>query len=130
MNCSCVIPSLRTSSERLLIILVSCVFDSSVPPWYPGATRMDTNGTGALPLDGVRVLELGHIIAGPSAGLLLAALGADVVKVERAGDGDSSRALPAGSSALFHFLHRNKRSIALDLKGSAEGRELFLRLVE
>src|SRR5262249_30179487 len=82
----------------------------------------------ALPLDGIRVLELGHIVAGPSAGLLLADLGADVIKVERAGEGDQSRAMPAGSSALFHFLNRNKRSIAIDLKGSAEGRALFLRL--
>ena len=83
---------------------------------------------GALPLDGLRVLELGHIIAGPSAGLLLADLGADVIKIERPGEGDSSRALPAGSNALFHFLNRNKRSIAIDLKGSAEGRALFVRL--
>jgi len=93
---------------------------------------MSTTGTstkGALPLDGLRVLELGHIIAGPSAGLLLADLGADVVKVERAGEGDQSRTMPAGTSALFHFLNRNKRSIAIDLKGSAEGRALFLRLV-
>ena len=82
----------------------------------------------ALPLDGIRVLELGHIVAGPSAGLVLADLGADVIKVERAGEGDQSRAMPAGSSALFHFLNRNKRSIAIDLKGSAEGRALFLRL--
>jgi crotonobetainyl-CoA:carnitine CoA-transferase CaiB-like acyl-CoA transferase len=84
----------------------------------------------SLPLEGRRVLELGHIIAGPSAGLLLADLGADVVKVERSGDGDSSRNLPAGSSALFHFLNRNKRSIAIDLKGSSEGRALFVRLVK
>ena len=84
---------------------------------------------GALPLDGLRVLELGHIIAGPSAGLLLADLGADVIKVERAGEGDQSRTMPAGTSALFHFLNRNKRSIAIDLKDSAEGRALFLRLV-
>jgi crotonobetainyl-CoA:carnitine CoA-transferase CaiB-like acyl-CoA transferase len=83
-----------------------------------------------LPLDGVRVLELGHIIAGPSAGLLLADLGADVVKVERPGEGDQSRGMPAGNSANFHFLNRNKRSIAIDLKGSAEGRQLFLRLVK
>jgi crotonobetainyl-CoA:carnitine CoA-transferase CaiB-like acyl-CoA transferase len=84
--------------------------------------------TGPLPLDGLRVLELGHIIAGPSAGLLLADLGADVVKVERPGEGDQSRTMPAGTSANFHFLNRNKRSIAIDLKGSAEGRALFLRL--
>jgi crotonobetainyl-CoA:carnitine CoA-transferase CaiB-like acyl-CoA transferase len=84
--------------------------------------------TSALPLEGLRVLELGHIIAGPSAGLLLADLGADVIKVERPGDGDQSRAMPAGTSALFHFLNRNKRSVAIDLKDSSEGRELFLRL--
>ncbi|HKW90835.1 MAG TPA: CaiB/BaiF CoA-transferase family protein [Methylomirabilota bacterium] len=85
--------------------------------------------TSALPLEGVRVLELGHIVAGPSAGLLLADLGADVVKVERPGEGDQSRTMPAGTSANFHFLNRNKRSIAIDLKGSVEGRALFLRLV-
>ncbi len=84
--------------------------------------------TSALPLEGVRVLELGHIIAGPSAGLLLADLGADVIKVERPGEGDQSRTMPAGTSANFQFLNRNKRSIAIDLKGSADGRALFLRL--
>jgi crotonobetainyl-CoA:carnitine CoA-transferase CaiB-like acyl-CoA transferase len=85
--------------------------------------------TSALPLEDIRVLELGHIIAGPSAGLLLADLGADVIKVERPGEGDQSRGMPAGTSANFHFLNRNKRSIAIDLKGSAEARALFLRLV-
>jgi crotonobetainyl-CoA:carnitine CoA-transferase CaiB-like acyl-CoA transferase len=83
---------------------------------------------GSLPLDGLRVLELGHIIAGPSAGLLLADLGADVIKVERPGEGDQTRGMPAGNGANFHFLNRNKRSITIDLKGSSEGRELFLRL--
>ena len=81
-----------------------------------------------LPLDGIRVLELGHIIAGPSAGLILADLGADVIKVERPGDGDQTRGMPAGTGANFHFLNRNKRSIAIDLKGSRDGRDLFLRL--
>src|SRR6267142_3591828 len=85
--------------------------------------------TTPLPLEGVRVFELGHIIAGPSAGLLLADLGADVIKVERPGEGDQSRGMPAGTSANFHFLNRNKRSISIDLKGSADGRALFLRLV-
>ena len=83
-----------------------------------------------LPLEGLRVLELGHIIAGPSAGLLLADLGADVVKVERPGEGDQTRGMPAGNGANFHFLNRNKRSITIDLKGSREGRELFLRLAK
>jgi crotonobetainyl-CoA:carnitine CoA-transferase CaiB-like acyl-CoA transferase len=83
-----------------------------------------------LPLDGLRVLELGHIVAGPSAGLLFADLGADVIKVERPGQGDQSRGMPAGNSANFHFLNRNKRSVTIDLKGSSEGRDLFLRLVK
>jgi crotonobetainyl-CoA:carnitine CoA-transferase CaiB-like acyl-CoA transferase len=82
----------------------------------------------ALPLAGLRVLELGHIVAGPSAGLLLADLGADVVKVERPGEGDQTRTMPAGTAANFHFLNRNKRSVAIDLKGSAEGRALFRRM--
>jgi len=61
--------------------------------WY-----LDRAMTGPLPLDGLRVLELGHIIAGPSAGLRLADLGADVVKVERPGEGDQSRGMPAGNA--------------------------------
>ena len=83
-----------------------------------------------LPLSNIRVLELGHIIAGPSAGLLLADLGADVIKVEKPAEGDQTRGMPAGNWANFHFFNRNKRSIAIDLKGSQEGRELFLRLAK
>src|SRR5262245_19281141 len=90
---------------------------------------MDTNGTGSLPLHGLRVLELGHIVAGPSDGLLFADLGADVIKIEKPGEGDQSRGMPAGNAANFHFPNRNKRSLAVDLKGSSEGRALFLRLV-
>ena len=93
------------------------------PPWHASGAM-----NGPLPLDGLRVLELGHIIAGPSAGLLLADLGADVIKVERPGEGDQTRGMPAGNGANFHFLNRNKRSITIDLKGSPEGRALFLRL--
>ena len=83
-----------------------------------------------LPLADLRVLELGHIIAGPSAGLLLADLGADVIKIEKPAEGDQTRGMPAGNWANFHFFNRNKRSIAVDLKGSAEGRELFVRLAK
>jgi len=83
-----------------------------------------------LPLTDIRVLELGHIIAGPSAGLLLADLGADVIKVEKPAEGDQTRGMPAGNWANFHFFNRNKRSITIDLKGSQEGRDLFLRLAK
>ena len=79
-----------------------------------------------LPLEGTRVLELGHIVAGPTAGLILADLGADVIKIEDPSrGGDQSRSNPTGL-ATFYFLNRNKRSFAVNLKES-EGKELFLK---
>jgi crotonobetainyl-CoA:carnitine CoA-transferase CaiB-like acyl-CoA transferase len=79
-----------------------------------------------LPLEGTRVLELGHIVAGPTAGLILADLGADVIKIEDPSrGGDQSRSNPTGL-ATFYFLNRNKRSFAINLKES-EGKELFLK---
>ena len=84
------------------------------------------------PLAGMRVIELAHIMAGPACGLLLADMGADVVKVEKIGSGDDSRRfLPpdiAGESAAFMMMNRNKRGIALDLKHD-DGREVLLRLI-
>ena len=78
-------------------------------------------------LDGVRVLELGHIVAGPTAGLILAALGADVIKVERPGSGDQAR-FSRGNQGYFLAFNGNKRSITLDLKAPC-GREAFERLL-
>jgi len=84
------------------------------------------------PLQGVRVLELAQIMAGPTCGAMLADLGADVVKVEKIPGGDDSRGYREprvnGISAPFLMLNRNKRGIALDLK-SAGGRDVFMRLV-
>jgi len=79
-----------------------------------------------LPLVGTTVLELGHIVAGPAAGLILADFGADVIKIEDpARGGDQSRSNPSGL-ATFYFLNRNKRSFAVNLK-EPEGKELFLK---
>lgn len=78
-------------------------------------------------LEGIRVLELGHIVAGPTAGLLLAALGADVIKVERPGSGDQAR-FSRGNQGYFLAFNGGKRSITLDLKASG-GREAFERLL-
>lgn len=84
-----------------------------------------------LPLEGVTVLDLSHLAAGPWCTMVLADLGADIIKVERPDGGDMSR--QAGSvyvgeqSAVFLALNRNKRSIALDLK-SPSGQEVFRRL--
>ena len=84
------------------------------------------------PLAGMRVLELAQIMAGPTAGMMLADMGADVVKVEKLPGGDDSRGYREprvnGVSAPFLILNRNKRGIALNLK-HARGREILLRLV-
>ena len=86
----------------------------------------------AGPLAGMRVLELAQIMAGPTAGMMLADMGADVVKVEKLPGGDDSRGYREprvnGVSAPFLILNRNKRGIALNLK-HARGREVLLRLV-
>jgi crotonobetainyl-CoA:carnitine CoA-transferase CaiB-like acyl-CoA transferase len=80
-----------------------------------------------LPLKGLRVLELGHIVAGPTASLILADLGADVIKVENPEGGDQARRMP-GAGSGYYFFNRNKRSIAIDLK-SPLGKSLFVTLV-
>jgi crotonobetainyl-CoA:carnitine CoA-transferase CaiB-like acyl-CoA transferase len=86
----------------------------------------------AGPLVGLRVLDIGQLVAGPMAATLLADYGADVVKVERPGTGDSIRALaPAkeGISLWWKVNGRNKRSIVLDLKDEGD-RQTFYRLVK
>jgi crotonobetainyl-CoA:carnitine CoA-transferase CaiB-like acyl-CoA transferase len=84
------------------------------------------------PLAGVRVLELAQIMAGPTCGLMLADLGAEVIKVEKLPGGDDSRGYSEprinGVSAPFLMLNRGKRGLALDLK-RPEGRAILLRLV-
>lgn len=83
-----------------------------------------------LPLDGFRVLDLSRFLSGPYTTMVLAELGADVVKVERFPEGDDSRRLGPkvnGESYPFGMPNRSKRSLAVDLK-SETGRDLFLRL--
>lgn len=77
----------------------------------------------------VRVIEIGHIVAGPSAGLLFSELGYDVIKIEKPGEGDIARRLTESSAGAFPFYNRNKKSLSLDL-GNPEGRDVFLRLVK
>lgn len=87
--------------------------------------------TGFGPLQGVRIVDLGTMIAAPYGASLLADFGADVIKVELPGTGDSSRALTPhieGVSVRWTGLNRNKRCITLDLKADA-GRDVFLKLV-
>ncbi len=84
------------------------------------------------PLSGVRVIELAHIMAGPCCGLMLADMGADVIKLEKAPAGDDSRRfLPpdiGDESAAFLMMNRNKRGIVVDLK-TAGGKQVARRLL-
>lgn len=70
----------------------------------------------ATPLAGLRVVEFAHMVMGPTAGLILADLGADVVKVEPTPEGDNTRRLTGSGIGFFTMASRNKRSIMLDLK--------------
>ena len=86
---------------------------------------------GAGPLQGLKVLDLTEHMAGPFCTMILADMGAEVLKLERPGKGDSSRAMGDGSerNPYFRYINRNKKGITLDYK-QPEGRALFLRLVE
>lgn len=92
-------------------------------------TTPNVNG----PLAGLKVIELSHIMAGPTCGLMLADMGANVIKVERfPGGDDTRRTVPPeieGESAAFMMMNRNKRGIALDLKHEA-GKQALKRLLK
>jgi len=92
-----------------------------------------TQGERRGPLTGLKVIELAHIMAGPVCGLMLADMGADVIKVEKHPGGDDSRHfLPpdiGGESAAFMMMNRNKRGIAVNLKTDG-GRAVIRRLIE
>src|SRR5260370_29141106 len=85
-----------------------------------------------MPLTGIRVLDLTRLLPGPFCTMLLADMGADVIKVEEPSTGDYMRRTPPlvnGQSAQFNAINRNKRSLTLNLKSEAV-RDLLLRLVE
>jgi crotonobetainyl-CoA:carnitine CoA-transferase CaiB-like acyl-CoA transferase len=84
------------------------------------------------PLAGMKVIEFAHVMAGPTCGLMLADMGADVIKIERVPDGEDTRRMTPptidGESAAFLMMNRNKRGIAVDLKHEA-GKEVARRLL-
>ena len=82
----------------------------------------------SLPLRGVRVIEFTHMVMGPAVGLILADMGAEVIKLEPP-HGDKTRGLPGSGAGYFPAYNRNKRSLCVDLK-SAEGKAAVLRLVD
>ena len=81
-----------------------------------------------LPLAGIRAIELSHMVMGPTCGLVLADLGAEVIKVEPEGRGDPTRRLTSSGAGFFAAFGRNKKSVTLDLD-SPEGRGAILGLV-
>ena len=87
---------------------------------------------GRRPLDGIKVLELGQLIAGPQAGCVLAYFGAEVIKVESPGDGDPIRTWRVldseGTSFWWQSIARNKKSVTVNLK-SDKGRELVRQMI-
>ena len=85
----------------------------------------------ALPYEGLRVVEFTHMVMGPTCGMVLADLGAEVIKVEPVGHGrggDSTRRLIGSGAGFFPLFNRNKKSLALDLH-TPEGKEAVLRLI-
>ena len=81
-----------------------------------------------LPLDGVRVVEFAHMVMGPACGLVLADLGAEVIKVEPL-EGDNTRRLVGAGAGFYPIFNRNKKSLAVDLKHE-DGMTLVLKLLE
>ena len=88
---------------------------------------MRTEKSKELPLAGITVVEFTHMVMGPAAGLILADLGADVIKVEPF-HGDNTRRLKGSGAGYFVMYNRNKRSLCIDLK-SPEGLEIARRIV-
>ncbi|MGR3910176.1 CaiB/BaiF CoA-transferase family protein [Burkholderia sp. SR8] len=80
-----------------------------------------------LPLDGVRVVEFTHMVMGPTCGMILADLGAEVIKIEPPG-GDKTRNLPGLGIGFFRSFNRNKKSVVLDIN-SPEGKEAAVELI-
>jgi crotonobetainyl-CoA:carnitine CoA-transferase CaiB-like acyl-CoA transferase len=81
-----------------------------------------------LPLQGLKVVEFVHMVMGPSCGLILGDLGADVIKVEPVPHGDNTRRLGASGAGFFATFNRNKRALAVDMK-SPEGMAVVTKLV-
>jgi len=85
--------------------------------------------TTPLPLSGIRVIEFSHMVMGPTCGLVLADLGAEVIKVEPPGRGDRTRHLVSSGTGFFAAFSRNKKSVQLDTEDAAD-RETLLRLID
>src|SRR5215470_7568767 len=107
------------ASPPLIRRLPRSRFDTAASRRFPAGDNPRKAGSIVLPLEGIRVIALEHAVAAPICTRHLADLGADVIKVERPGEGDFARAYDNyvhGQASFFVWLNRGKRSITLDLK--------------
>src|SRR5688572_19759667 len=102
---------------------------SCAESWLARRFSMTEPSTGnALPLSGIRVVEFTHMVMGPTCGMILADLGAEVIKVEPPG-GDKTRNLPGLGIGFFRSFNRNKKSVVLDIQ-TADGLAQAKALIE
>uniref|UniRef100_A0A3B4X0C9 Succinyl-CoA:glutarate-CoA transferase n=1 Tax=Seriola lalandi dorsalis TaxID=1841481 RepID=A0A3B4X0C9_SERLL len=120
---SACVRALKSRLSALLPAGFTSLLRRNHPVRFPaGGRRMSHTQTGEdlRPLEGVRVLDLTRVLAGPFATMILGDLGAEVIKVERPGAGDDTRAwgppFVSSESAYFLSVNRNKKSVAVDLK--------------
>jgi formyl-CoA transferase len=100
---------------------------ASGPDRTPSTGTEEDAAARVLPLHGVRVVEFTHMVMGPTCGMILADLGAEVIKVEPPG-GDKTRALPGLGIGFFRSFNRNKKSVVLDLH-TPQGRDTAIELI-
>ncbi len=116
-------PWLHSPCESRIVIPMTSAHPSSASPASPAAPETASR---PLPLAGLRVIEFTHMVMGPTCGMVLADLGAEVIKVEPV-EGDRTRHLLGAGAGFFPMFNRNKKSIALDLR-SPGGLEVARRL--
>src|SRR5690606_31607728 len=96
----------------------------TIPPSNNSSCAQDR---AVLPLSGIRVVEFSHMVMGPTCGMVLGDLGAEVIKVEPV-TGDKTRELMGSGAGFFSMFNRNKKSFPVDIR-SAEGRQLVMDLI-
>ncbi|CCJ49274.1 CaiB/BaiF CoA transferase family protein [Bordetella parapertussis] len=132
MHKQCIKCTDARQTKRLCWSEAGCNIVASQPSWRPVAhLSMLAQSAPAKPLAGLKVLDITHMLAGPYCTWLLGLLGAEVIKVERPGEGDFARAIApfhGGESLYFMGVNRNKRSIAVNLK-TEEGKQILRDLI-
>lgn len=116
---------------KILIAILYDIMTCYTAPTHEKITIRRKDSTMFKPLDGIRVLDLSRVLAGPLCAQYLGDLGAEVIKIETVGDGDESRTWPPfhnGLATAYITANRNKQSVAINLKDE-DGRRIVEQLV-